>query len=231
MCFTRSVIFLFLWFIWTFSWGIICSPFLVLKSGHKILLNIGKIWASVTLYLLNKICNIHFKVIGKTPNASFIAAVKHQSAWETIFLLYYFKNPVFIIKKELTRIPIYGWYLKKMSMIAIDRSNGMNALKQIKSGVQSAIEQNRPIIIFPEGTRTKPNERIPYKSGIRFLYDNFSIKVPIIPIALNSGKYWINKSILKKSGTIIVKILFPIQQSENFLENLQNIIDSESERL
>ena len=185
--------------------------------------------------LLKAGCGISYEVTGieNIPNNAFIVASKHQSAWETIFFLLLFKNPVFIIKKELTKIPIYGWYLGKMSMIIIDRKKGTNAIKQINFGAQEAIKDNRPIIIFPEGTRTSPDTRIQYKSGIKFLYDEFGDKVPVIPIALNAGKYWINKSIIKKPGIIKVKIMPQLNSRSDgkFLKNLQHIIDSNSEKL
>ena len=221
----RSYLFLVLWLLWTIFWGIIASPTLILPRGHKIILLIGKTWARVTILLLKSICRITSKIVGinNIPKNSFIVASKHQSAWETIFFLCLFKNPVFIIKKELTKIPIYGWYLGKMSMIAIDRKAGMNSLKQIKLGVESAISQGRPVIIFPEGTRVAPNEKIKLKSGIKCLHESFP-DIPIIPIALNSGLHWINKSIVKKPGVIEVQISHKFNPKENFLEELGELL-------
>lgn len=231
MYFIRSIIFIAVWFFWTLIWGILCSPTLILPSGHFVFLMTGKLWSYITLLLLRLICGIKHKVHGKEniPNKPFIVASKHQSAWETIFFLCLFKNAVFIMKKELTNIPIYGWYLQKMFMIIIDRKNGMQALKQVKAGVKKAIEMGHTVIIFPEGTRTKPGNHIQYKSGIKFLHD--AKIAPIVPIALNSGKHWINGSILKIPGTIHVKILNTINSNECFLEKLQHKIDSESENL
>ncbi len=235
MIFLKSIIFTALWFLWTFFLGIFCMPLLLYKKCHKLIPKMGYIWAQITLYFLKAICSISYEVTGleNISNNVFIVASKHQSAWEAIFFLFLFKNPVFILKKELTKIPIYGWYLKKMSMIVIDRKNGTNAIKQIKFGTQEAIKNNRVIIIFPEGTRTLPDRRVQYKSGIKFLYDEFANKVPVIPIALNSGKYWTNKSLLKKPGVIKVKIMQPISLPSDgtFLKNLQDVIDSNSEEL
>jgi 1-acyl-sn-glycerol-3-phosphate acyltransferase len=221
----RSYLFLVLWLLLTIFWGIIASPTLILPRGNRIILLTGKTWARITIFLLKSICGITSKIVGinNIPKNSFIVASKHQSAWETIFFLCLFKNPVFVIKKELTKIPIYGWYLGKMSMIAIDRKAGMNSLKQIKLGVESAILQNRPVIIFPEGTRVSPNEKIKLKSGIKFLHESFP-NIPIIPVALNSGLHWINKSIVKKPGVIEVKILPKFNPKENFLEELGELL-------
>ena len=235
MIFLKSIIFTILWFLWTFFLGILCTPILFYKKCSKLISRIGYIWAKISLMLLKSVCGISYEVTGieNITNNPFIVASKHQSAWETIFFLLLFKNPVFIIKKELTKIPIYGWYLGKMSMIIIDRKKGTNAIKQINFGAQEAIKDNRPIIIFPEGTRTSPDTRIQYKSGIKFLYDEFGDKVPVIPIALNAGKYWINKSIIKKPGIIKVKIMPQLNSRSDgeFLKNLQHIIDSNSEKL
>jgi 1-acyl-sn-glycerol-3-phosphate acyltransferase len=231
MVLIRSVIFLLLWFVWTAVLGIIASPFLLLRKGHPIILSVTRIWALFTLFLLRVVCSISHEVIGieNLENEAFLIASKHQSAWETIFFLCFFKNPVLVIKKELTKIPIYGWYLYKSSMIVIDRNGGMKTMKTMMQAAKDSISMRRSVIIFPEGTRTSPGERIKYKSGIKFLSDQLGINV--LPIALNSGKYWINKSIIRKPGVVKVKILPQIKNDDTFLQNLQNIIDGESEAL
>ena len=231
MVLVRSVIFLILWFIWTAALGVFASPSLLLKRGHKIILKIIKIWASFTLFLLRIICGISHEVVNpqKLPEKPLLIASKHQSAWETIFFLCFFKDPVLIIKKELTKIPIYGWYLSKSSMIIIDRKGGMRTMKNMRDFAKDSISKERPVIIFPEGTRTLPGHRIKYKSGIKFLSDQLGLKV--LPIALNSGKHWINKSITRKPGIIKIKILNEIPNDENFLRNLQDAIDKESDAL
>lgn len=231
VCVIRSIIFLILWFLWTLIFGVVSSPILLLPKKSPIISLFGRIWAKFTLTLLRVICGIRERVIGKEniPKQPYIIASKHQSAWETIFFLLLFKDPVFVIKKELTKIPIYGWYLSKIGMIIIDRKGGSNALKQIKAGAQEAINSGRSVIIFPEGTRTSPGSRVQYKSGVSFLKDNFNI--PIVPVAINAGLYWINKSIIRKSGVITVKVLPTFIPKEKFLNELQELIDSESEKL
>jgi len=231
MVLIRSVIFLLLWFIWTAVLGIVASPSLILKKGHPIIISVTRIWALFTLFLLRVICRISHEVIGieNLPGKPCLVASKHQSAWETIFFLCLFKNPVLVTKKELTKIPIYGWYLYKSSMIAIDRNGGMRTMKTMMKAAKDSISIGCTVMIFPEGTRTSPGKRVKYKSGIKFLSDHLGIKV--LPIALNSGKYWINKSIIRKPGVIRVKILPRIKNDENFLKNLQELIDRESDAL
>ena len=222
----RSFFFITSWFIWTLLWGFASVPLLILKSGHPLILKAGKIWARMTIFLLESICRITTNISGinNLPKAPFIIASKHQSAWETIFFLIFFDNPVFVIKKELTKIPIYGWFLDKMSMISIDRNSGINSLKQIKFGVENAIKNNRSVIIFPEGTRVSPKAIVKLKSGIKFLHDTFP-QVPIIPIALNSGFYWINKSITRQEGIIQVKIYPKFVPQEDFLKELGSLLN------
>lgn len=225
MSFLRSFLFIILWFTWTLLWGIVSSPMLILEDSKPIILKAAKMWARVTIFLLKHVCRITSKVVGinNIPQIPFIVASKHQSAWETIFFLILFDNPVFIIKKELTKIPIYGWYLKKIGMICIDRKSGVNALKQMKFGVEEALKNNRPVIIFPEGTRVSPRAIVRLKSGIKYLHESFP-QVSIIPIALNSGGYWINKSIEKQPGIIQVRIHPKFVAQENFIEELGNLL-------
>jgi 1-acyl-sn-glycerol-3-phosphate acyltransferase len=222
----RSWIFLILWLSWTIIWGIVFSPMLLLSRGHRVILKVGRTWSKVTIFLLENICRITSNIIGleNIPKGPFIVASKHQSAWETIFFLCLFDNPIFIIKQELIKIPIYGWYLDKMLMISIDRKRGGNALKHIRLGVSSAIAQGRPVIIFPEGTRAAISSRVKLKSGIKFLHEQFP-DIPIIPISLNSGMHWVNNSIMKKPGVIQVKIYKEFKHKENFLDELEVLIN------
>jgi 1-acyl-sn-glycerol-3-phosphate acyltransferase len=174
------------------------------------------------MFLVKYIAGIKTKIIYQSQiGKPFIIASKHESIWETIFLLYLFKNPVFVIKKELTKIPFYGWYLEKMGMIAIDRSQGVQALKKIKYGAEETFKQNRILIIFPEGSRTSSN----YHSGILFLHKLYN-NIPIVPTYLDSGKLWA-KDMLPQPGIITIKFLQPIiEYDPNLLTTLKTTIDS-----
>jgi 1-acyl-sn-glycerol-3-phosphate acyltransferase len=231
----KSLFFSFFLCFWTALWGILCSPILILPAGHKIFPKFGYIWAKIIILGLKLICGISYKVLSlhKIPNRPSIIVAKHQSAWETIFLLYLLKNPVFVIKNELTSIPIYGWYLGKMSMMAIDRKSGVNAIKQVKDGARIALNSGRHVVIFPEGTRVKPSDSKPYRSGVKMLRNAYS-NVPIVPIALNSGQYWINGTIIKKPGTIILKVLNWVPQklpNDALMDYLKKNIDIQSDKL
>ena len=146
--------------------------------------------------------------------------------FETFFLQTIFNSPVFILKKELLLIPIFGWYLKKIGSISINRNKitreNLNFFEDISKVVKNS---NRPLIIFPQATRVLPNERIPFKKGVGKIYDN--LKIYCQPIAINSGSVWPKKGKKSPNKEIIVSILKPIAPGltkENFLSNLENKI-------
>ena len=196
---------------------------------------LGVVWSYGVLKALAIICSIKIKVQGveNLPNTPCIVACKHQSAIETIFFLQYLKFPVYIVKKELLNIPFYGWFLRAMGMIPINRKGGISALKQLLRKSEEVLKQKRSIIIFPEGTRVKPFASANYHVGIIALHNKFS-NVPILPIALNSGLFWSKNSWLKYPGTVIFKLLPPIidkTNKEELLHYLKETIDKHSNEL
>lgn len=161
-----------------------------------------------------------------------IYAAKHQSAWETVKLHLLFNDPVIVLKKELQYIPIFGWYIWRTGMIAVKRKRRGQAISSLLEGARHALEQNRSIVIFPQGTRTAVGKKMPYKRGISALYEELNI--PIVPIALNSGIFWGRKSFKKKSGTITVEFLPIIPaglSTEEMMEKLQTSIETASTQL
>jgi len=192
----------------------------------------GKImgyWSKICLelFLSNKII-----VKGKENiinNEKFFIACSHQSAFETFFLQTIFNAPIFILKKELLQIPIFGWYLKKIGSISIDRNRiakeNLGFLEKIQSVVNSS---NRPIIIFPQATRVTVEDRRPFKKGVSKIYENLKIKCQ--PIAINSGGVWPKSGRLSNNKTITVSILKEINLGMNkkdFLNLLQENIYKE----
>ena len=162
-------------------------------------------------------------------NKKFFIASSHQSMFETFFLQTIFNSPVFILKKELLMIPIFGWYLKKIGSISIKRNKvskeNLGFFDDITKQINSS---NRPLIIFPQGTRLPPKDRTPFKKGSSRIYEE--IKIPCQPIAINSGNTW-PKNGPKKINTILtISILKPIEpglKKEIFLKELENVIYSE----
>ena len=207
------------------------SPFLLFRC--RALYWTGICWANISLFLARILCGIDYKVIGREniPNGPYIVASKHQSAFETAAFWKIFYIPTFVLKKELTLIPIFGIYLIRMRMICIRRSAGASSLKQIVRDAQYHIKTGRHIIIYPEGTRIEPGRKGPpkYYPGVVALYNHCN--VPIVPVALNSGKFWPNTRWSKSPGTITIKILPPIQpglSKHEFSERLQKEIEENS---
>ncbi len=161
-----------------------------------------------------------------------LVASKHQSLWETFALLTLFDDPAMVFKKELTYIPLFGWFALKFKMVTVDRSAGSSALRHLIQQAKTARDAHRQIIIFPEGTRKAPDAEPDYKSGVAALYK--SLQIPCLPIALNSGLYWPRRSFLRHPGCIIVEILPPIEAGAprgKFMDELETTIEEATTRL
>lgn len=205
----RSILFNLLYGLWTAAMHVICLPLLL--GPRRGIYAAARIWIDVTLWLLKHLVGLDHRVIGteNLPAGPAIFAAKHQSAWETLFLSRYLNFPAFVLKRELLSIPLFGWYLKKAGMIAVDRAAGASALRQLARQSNEVFSQHRPLLIFPEGTRVPPGQTRPYQPGVAGLYGQ--LKVPVVPIALNSGLFWGRRAFVKKPGTITVQILPAIQ--------------------
>ena len=198
----------------------------------KIVLLGGKVMGHWTSICLQIFLSTKIIIKGKEniiENKKFFIACSHQSIFETFFLQTVFNYPVFIIKKELLAIPIFGWYLKKIGSISIKR----NKVSKENLGFFEIISKQinlskRPLIIFPQGTRLPPKDRIPFKKGSGRIYEE--LKIYCQPIAINSGNTWPKIGSKKFHTTLIVSILDPIKpglKKEIFLKKLENVIYSE----
>ena len=166
-------------------------------------------------------------------NEKFFIACSHQSMFETFYLQTIFNSPIFILKKELLSIPIFGWYLKKIKSISIDRNKinkeNLDFYEKIKMSLKST---DRPIIIFPQATRVAANDRSPFKKGASRIYETLNIKCQ--PVAINSGNVWPKSGMLTANKTLTISILEPINSgldSKEFLEILQNSIYKELDNI
>lgn len=151
-----------------------------------------------------------------------IIGCNHQSAWETFAFAVIFDEVATVIKKELLRIPIAGTYFKKLGCIPIDRASPISAIRGLLKYGKIAREKKQSILIFPNGTRSSASEHVEFKSGIFALYN--SLKIPVIPAAVNSGKCWPRRSFKKKKGTIILDFKSPILpglSKEDFMERFE----------
>ena len=226
----RSTVFSIFFFIGIFFISIIFIPTLVMPQ--KIVLFGGKLmgyWSEICLktFLSSKIVLKGKENIIK--EGKFFIASSHQSMFETFFLQTIFNSPVFILKKELLFIPIFGWYLKKIGSISITRNkiskDNSNFFEDISKVINNS---NRPLIIFPQATRVPPTERPPFKKGAARIYKELNINCQ--PVAINSGFVWPKKGIKKSNKNIIISILKPINpglDKDEFIKNLEKIIYSE----
>ncbi|MEQ1755942.1 MAG: lysophospholipid acyltransferase family protein [Micropepsaceae bacterium] len=193
-----------------------------------------EIWASVSFWGLKHIVGLDFEVRGQEniPKGAALYAVKHMSMWETIAQHILLRDPAIIMKRELLRVPVYGWYAQKCEMIVIDRGGHAASLRNMIRTAQACLSAGRPVVIFPEGTRKLPGERPDYKPGIAALYT--ALNVPCVPIALNSGLFWARKGTNPRKGRIVVEILPAIAPGLNrrdFMAQLQSQIETASARL
>ena len=205
MIWLRSVYFQLAFALWTFILGIIFIPLLI---GPRLwMMRFGTMWSAGTLFLLRHCAGLGYEIRGREhlPAGPVLIAMKHQSAWDTFAVPVIFPKPAMVIKRELGWIPFYGWYALKAGMIPVDRSGGAAALKRMVTASEKALAAGRPILIFPEGTRSPVGARVPYQQGVAALYRQLG--VPLVPVAVNSGLFWGRRQFLKRPGTIIVEIL------------------------
>ena len=192
----------------------------------------GKLMGHWTGFCLKFFLSIKIIVKGKEniiTDKKFFIAASHQSMFETFYLQTIFKSPIFILKKELLFIPIFGWYLKKIGSISIKR----NKVTKDNSGFFDDISKNissskRPLIIFPQGTRVLPYDRPPFKKGAGRIYEE--LKIDCQPVAINSGFVWPKKGPKQLNKTITISILKPISKGlskSEFIKILENNIYSE----
>jgi len=219
--------------------GIILICLIFLPSfflPKKIVLFGGKIMGYWSKFCLEFFLSTKIIIKGKEniiSNEKFFIACSHQSMFETFYLQTLFNSPIFILKKELLLIPIFGWYLKKIGSISIDRNKinkeNLDFYEKIKSSVELT---DRPIIIFPQATRVSVNDRSEFKKGASRIYENLKIKCQ--PVAINSGTVWPKSGKLIPNKTITVSILSPIEfgmNSKEFLKILQNSIYRELDEI
>ena len=216
---------------------LICLIFLPsLLLPQKIVLFGGKIMGHWSKICLNIFLSTKIIIKGKEnliSEGKFFIACSHQSMFETFFLQTIFNSPVFILKKELLRIPVFGMYLKKIGSISIDRDKiskeNLGFSDKIKSVINSS---NRPIIIFPQATRMAVEDRTPFKKGVSRIYEDLQIKCQ--PVAINSGNIWPKSGKLKPNGILVISILKEIEpgmERKDFLNILQNNIYQELDKI
>lgn len=222
-----------------FAWFIVLSvvvhiiflPALIMPRRAAVFA--ARSWCAGVLWGLKTIAGLTYEVRGPLPPRGSLIASKHMSMWDTVALFYVLGDPVFVLKRELTRVPFYGWYARRVGMIAIDRAAAGAALRAMTKAARSALAARLSIIIFPEGTRKKPGAPPDYKPGIAALYQR--LDVPCVPVALNSGLFWTGPAgFLKKRGRVALAFLpaiAPGLQRHDFMHTLEERIEATTAEL
>jgi 1-acyl-sn-glycerol-3-phosphate acyltransferase len=199
------------------------AGFAVWKLAPTRLVSVPKLWAHICLGTLRLFCGIKITVTGREhlpPGAALIAA-QHQSALDILIWLAVLPNPALVFKQELDRIPLFGTLLRPAGMIAVNRSGGANALRQMVADSKASLAAGRQIVIFPEGTRLPPGQRTELHPGVVAIAK--AAAAPIIPATTNSGRRWPPRAFLKTPGPVTVTIhpaLTPTLRREEVLTEL-----------
>jgi 1-acyl-sn-glycerol-3-phosphate acyltransferase len=226
----RAAAFNALFMLLTAAMGIVLLPLLALPRRHAVRALRG--WAGAVLALLRGLVGLDVRVTGRehlSAAGAMLVAAKHQSAFDTIVWLTLLPDAAYVLKRELLRIPIYGWFAAHAGMIAVDRGAGASAMRGLLRDAAAALAEGRQVVIFPEGTRTAPGEQATYQPGIAALYARAGL--PVIPVATDSGRFWGRRAFMKRPGTITVAIQPPIAPGLDriaFLDTLRSRIEPAS---
>lgn len=193
-----------------------------------------KLWARSSLWWLKVICGILMEVRGAhhIPVGAALIAGKHQSLWETFAILPLLNDPCMVLKRELTLIPLFGWFALKFRMIAVERSAGSTALRNLVKRGKEEVSAGRQIVIMPEGTRKAPDDPPDYKPGAAALYGQLG--VPCVPFGLNAGLFWPRRKFLRHPGTIVIEFLPALPPGlprAEFQRRLQGAIETSTSAL
>jgi len=216
---------------------LVCALLLTLSAYFPIAVRVGiiKVWIVLNLGWIKLTCGLGYRVEGleNIPQEGFIIMSKHSSTWETIALQLFFRPMVWVVKRELTFIPFFGWGLKAMNAIAINRGTGRKAIRQLIEEGRQRMDEGRIVMLFPEGTRVLPGQHKPFKLGGAILAQKTGYS--ILPIAHNAGEYWPRHSWIKWPGTIRVVIGPPIspegKKPEQIIQEVEHWITETGEQI
>ncbi|HYL32982.1 MAG TPA: lysophospholipid acyltransferase family protein [Stellaceae bacterium] len=232
MILLRSVVFQLAFWSWTALMAFAGLPFLL--GTRRGMLAFGTFWARGVFALLRWIVGLGYEVRGRQhlPAGPCIIAMKHQSAWDTLAATILFPDCAVVIKRELGWLPFYGWYVVKAGSITVDRGAASRALRRMVKRAERVVAAGRSIVIFPQGTRTAVGVKQPYLPGIAALYQQ--LKLPVAPVAVNSGLFWGRRQFMRRPGTVLVEILPPIAPGTprpTFMAELERRIETATDAL
>lgn len=232
MLFVRSLAFNVLFYAVLITMLVIGIP--LTAAPPQTVRNYARRWGAVSTWMLARICNTRIEIRGaeNLPSGGFMLASKHQSFLDIIALLPLLPRFTYVMKKELTRVPLFGALVLRAGMIPIDRTRGRAVMGELTRQVGVAVRDGCQLIIFPEGTRRPAGAEAVYKSGVAHLYADLG--VPCVPVALNSGLFWPRRTFLRFPGTVVIEIMPPIAPGlpkAAFQAELQATIEAASDRL
>jgi 1-acyl-sn-glycerol-3-phosphate acyltransferase len=232
MIFIRSAVFNVVFYLNLICFLIVGLPLFVAPRSWAIAAL--KLWARSSVWWLKILCGTTMEVRGleHVPHGPALIAGKHHSFWETFALLPLLEDPCMVLKKELTFIPVFGWFALKFRMIAVERSAGSSAIRVMLKRAKREVVEGRQIVIMPEGTRKGPDDPPDYKSGVAALYA--VLDVACVPFGLNAGLFWPRRKFLRYPGTIVVEFrpaIAPGLSRGAFQEALQTAIEESTRAL
>lgn len=227
----RSLAFMLLFYIWTGTIAVLCTP--ILLGPSRWTLAMFHFWGRGVVVLLG-VAGIRVEIRGRQhiPTGAALVAPKHLCMFDVFAQFTWLPASVFVMKKELTYIPWFGWYAAKVGAIDIDRGGHSKALKEMVRRAKVLFAKGRQVVIFPEGHRGVPGQAGDYKPGVAALYRE--LDVPVYPVATNSGVHWSAKGMTLKPGTIVFEYLEPIPpglKRAEFMRILQDRIEARSNEL
>jgi len=186
---------------WTVIAVLLSFPISVL--GKRALRGWAHLWVGYHRWCARWLLGIRTRIEGDPPTGPALVAIKHQSMYETFEILLMLREPAIVLKHELAAIPLWGWVVRRYGVIPVDRGGGGNALRRMMRAAETAIAEGRQIVIFPEGTRVPPGVRPPLQPGFAGLYR--ALKLPVVPVAVNSGRLWPRHRFVKRSGIVTMR--------------------------
>lgn len=230
--FLRSLLYNIVFYLNLAFWVLLGIPTYVMPRWG--IMNIAKYWGRTSIWFMRLICNtkVEYRGLHHIKQGPLLVAPKHQSAWETFALLQFFDEPLYILKRELRWLPLFGWYLIKANMIGVNRGAGGRTLQEMARRAREEVSRGRQLIIFPEGTRRAVGAPPNYKYGVSQIYVDCG--VTCVPVALNSGLFWPRRTFLRYPGTIVVEFLEPIPpglERDAFTKRVSTAIEEATDRL
>ena len=228
--YARSLAFIGLMYLSMAAYALVFTPVAVFDQRAA---RIGiRVWCRSVRWLARSVAGLDSEIRGPVPDGAVLVAAKHQSFFDIILLLTVLPNPRFVMKKELERAPILGWYARRIGCVSVDRGKKGQAIRDMVARVQQGAEAAGQLVIYPQGTRVAPGAHLPYKIGSGVLYE--ALGQPCVPVACNVGVFWARQSLWRQPGLAVVEFLPEIPPGlplRDFMTRLEAEVEGGSNRL